>query len=137
VLCIGARRSLDEAAAAMFAHLLQRRGFDAEARPSEALGISNLNQLERDDLKVICLSCVNPRALQHARRIVQRLRRRFGVHVTILLALWNAKPAEGEPRDALAVTGADRLATSLSDALRQVESSAGLGSGEATTPSAA
>jgi predicted PurR-regulated permease PerM len=137
VLCIGARRSLDEAAAAMFAHLLQRRGFDAETRPSEALGISNLNQLQRDDLEVICLSCVNPRALQHARRIIQRLRRRFGADVTILLALWNAKPADGEPKDALAVAGADRLATSLPDALRQVESSAGRGPGEAATPDAA
>jgi predicted PurR-regulated permease PerM len=137
VLCIGARRSLDEAAAAMFAHLLRRRGFAAEALPNEVLAISNLSQLERDDVGLICLSCVNPRALKHARRLVQRLRRHFGEHVTILLAVWNAKPADGEPSDALATTGADRIATSLPDALRQVEGSAGPESGEAATSSAA
>jgi predicted PurR-regulated permease PerM len=137
ILCIGARRSLDEAAAAMFAHLLHRRGFAAEALPSEALAIRNLSQLERDDVGLICLSCVNPRALQHARRLVHRLRRHFGAHVTILLALWNAKPAEGEPDDALEATGADRLTTSLPDAVRQVEKSVGREPDEAATSTAA
>lgn len=137
ILCIGARRSLDEAAAAMFAHLLMRRGFEARPLPSEALSFGNLAELESQDVAMVCLSCVNPRALQHARRLVHRLRQHLAGQVTIMLALWNAAPADGEPDAALAATGADLFTTSLPDAVRQVERLLGSAAADAAPPTAA
>ncbi|HET6519815.1 MAG TPA: AI-2E family transporter [Geminicoccaceae bacterium] len=120
VLSVGARNSLDEAAAAMLAHLLARRGLTARVLPCETVSGGNLPRLERGGVALVCLSYVNPKALQHARRVVRRLRQHFPDGVPILVGLWHAEPAEGDPRDALAATGADLLATSLSDAAEQV-----------------
>jgi hypothetical protein len=126
VLCVGARNSLDEAGAAMLAHLLARRGLAARVLPCETVSAGNLGRLERAGVALVCLSYVNPRALQHARRLVRRLRQHFARGgVPVVLGLWHAKPAEGDPRDALATTGADLLATSLAQAAEQIEGAVG------------
>jgi predicted PurR-regulated permease PerM len=127
ILSVGARNSLDEVAAAMLAHVLARRGLTVQVLPWEAVSASNLARLERDGVALVCLSYVNPRALQHARRSTRRLRQHFRGEVSIMLGLWSAEPSLGGPQDALTTTGADLLATSLSQAVEQVESIVGHG----------
>ena len=107
------RNPLDETAAAALAHLLARRGFGARTLPCEAASFSNFAGLEREGVALVCLSYVNPRSLQHARRLVRRLRQHFRDGVPIVLGLWNAEPPRDESREAFAATGADWLATSL------------------------
>jgi hypothetical protein len=69
---------------------------------------------------LICLSYVNPAATQHAHRIVRRLRQHFGPEVRIMVGLWAARPAAEARAELLRVVGADLLATSLGQAVRQI-----------------
>jgi hypothetical protein len=107
--------------------VLARRGLTVQVLPWEAVSASNLARLERDGVALVCLSYVNPRALQHARRSTRRLRQHFRGEVSIMLGLWSAEPSLGGPQDALTTAGADLLATSLSQAVEQVESIVGHG----------
>jgi hypothetical protein len=120
VLCIGARNGLDEAAAAMLAHLLTQRGLAATSVPRENVAGRNLARLPRHGVRLVCLSYVNPRATQHAHRLTRRLRHQFGGNAPIMVGLWMAEPAQ-EPQELLDATGADLIATSLRQAVREVQ----------------
>jgi predicted PurR-regulated permease PerM len=126
ILCIGARNALDEAAAAMLAHLLQRRGVVARSVPRDAVAGKNLALLGRDGVPLICLSYVNPAATQHAHRLTRRLRQHFGLEVRIMVGLWTTMPADEAREELLRAAGADLLATSLGQALRQIAGGAQL-----------
>jgi predicted PurR-regulated permease PerM len=120
ILCIGARNALDEAAAAMLAHLLQRGGLAAGSLARDAVAGRNLSLLEREGVTLICLSYVNPAAIQHAHRLTRRLRQHFGPAVRIMVGLWTAKPAADTREELLRRVGADGLVTSLGQAFRDI-----------------
>jgi predicted PurR-regulated permease PerM len=120
VLCIGARNALDEAAAAMLVHLLTQRGLAAATVPRENVAGRNLSRLPRHGVRLVCLSYLNPRATQHAHRLTRRLRHHFGGNAPIMVGLWMAEPAQ-EPQELLDATGADLIATSLRQAVREVQ----------------
>jgi predicted PurR-regulated permease PerM/CheY-like chemotaxis protein len=124
ILCIGARNALDEAAAALLVHLLQRDGRSARPVAHEAVAGRNLAQLERAGVALICLSYVNPGATQHAHRLTRRLRQHFGPEVRIMVGLWTAPAAAEGREEPLRAMGADLLATSLAQAVRQIAESA-------------
>jgi predicted PurR-regulated permease PerM len=121
VLCIGARNGLDEAAAAMLAHLLSRRGAGASMIPRSAISGRNLASLERQGIELVCLSYVNPGATQHAQRTIRRLRQHFGAKVRIMVGMWTTAPSPEAPQQLLQATGADLAVTSLRQALRQID----------------
>ena len=131
VLCIGARNGLDEAAAAMLARLLVRRGVGAKPMPREVIAGRHLARLQLSGIELICLSYVNPGATQHAHRIVRRLRQHFGREIRIMVGMWAAKSSEAQP-ELLEVTGADLVAASLWQAVRQIQES--FESGTPATP---
>jgi predicted PurR-regulated permease PerM len=135
VLCIGARNGLDEAAAAMLAHLLMQRGIAAATVPRDDTAGRNLLRLPRHGVTLICLSYVNSRAIQHAHRLTRRLRRHFGEQGRIMVGLWSAEALQ-ETRELLDATGADLIATSLRQAAREVQDLLEPGRAEAE-PSAA
>jgi hypothetical protein len=119
ILFIGARNGLDEAAAAMLAHLLARRG--ARTVPRAAISGKNLARLETEGIALICLSYVNPGATQHAQRTLRRLRQHFGPEVRIMVGMWTAGPSAEATEELLQATGADLVATSLRQAVRQIQ----------------
>jgi predicted PurR-regulated permease PerM len=121
VLCIGARNGLDEAAAAMLAQLLTTRGVGAKILPRETVSGKNMTRLHGEDMTMICLSYVNPGATQHAHRIVRRLRQHLGSEVRIMVGLWTANHSSEDRQELLDATGADLVATSLWQAVRQIE----------------
>ena len=127
ILCVGARNALDEAAASMLAHLLQRGGRGARSVVRDAIAGRNLVRLERGGVALICLSYVNPAATQHAHRLTRRLRQYFGPEVKIMVGLWNPKPAAEARDELLRIVGADLLATSLGQAVCQIAEGAELG----------
>ena len=124
ILCIGARNGLDEAAAAMLAHLLRQGGLGATTLARDAVAGRNLARLERQGVALICLSYVNPAATQHAHRLTRRLRQHFGPEVRIMVGLWTATPAAEGREELLRAVGADLLATSLGQAVRQIAEAA-------------
>jgi hypothetical protein len=120
ILCVGARNDLDEAAAAMLAHLLAIAEFDARVLAGSALAASDLGSLRRDRPIVFCLSYVNPEALHHARRMIRRIRQSLSRDVPVILGLWNGYAPGSDMRGVRERTEADRLATSLAAAVREV-----------------
>lgn len=121
VLCVGARNDLDEAAAALLAHLLRPRGLRADVLPCEKVSVRSIAALAPTGVSAVVLSYLNPSALSHARRLVRRLRLHFGPNVPILLCLWSAHPEADAPEHATTQTAADRVATSLTGALTHLE----------------
>jgi predicted PurR-regulated permease PerM len=120
IFCIGARNGLDEAAAAMLAHLLTRQGAGARMVPRAAISGRNLAKLERQGVALVCLSYVNPGATQHAQRIIRRLRQHFGKEVRIMVGMWTADPSGNTPQELREAIGAD-VVTSLRQAVRQIQ----------------
>lgn len=119
VICIGGRGSLDEAAAAMLVQLLEKHGVAAQLAASNAVSFANLPQLDVDGIRIACLSYLESGGFTNARFLVRRLRRRLP-HVTIVIGFWRLSAEEAEGQAALATTGADRLVTSLRQAVELV-----------------
>jgi predicted PurR-regulated permease PerM len=123
VLCVAGRGSLDEAAAAMLAQLLEKHGIGARVVPSEAVSVANLVRLEVTGVQVACLSYLEPGNFTNARYLVRRLRRRLP-QAKIVAGFWTLAAQEAEERGALAATRADCVVTSLRQAVEQVVNAA-------------
>jgi predicted PurR-regulated permease PerM len=119
VICIAGRGSLDEAAAAMLAQLLQKHGISARVVPSQAVSSANIFRFDPAGVKLICLSYLEPGGFTHARYLVRRLRRKLP-QARVLLGLWTQTQAETERRKALKETEADLVVTSLAHAVERV-----------------
>ncbi|UEM18930.1 AI-2E family transporter [Skermanella mucosa] len=129
VLCIAGRNELDRAAAVLTAHLLERDGFKAEALPCEAVSLRNLAKLDMSDVRLVCLSYLNPGSVQHARRVVRRLRGKLGTSTPIVVGMWSG-PGTFPPADAESTISADRLETTLSGTLAHIRNQQIFGSTE-------
>jgi hypothetical protein len=102
VLCIPGPSLLDEAAATMLAHLVERRGIGARTEQADALSMSRVFSLETEGVELICLCYVECVTAAQIRYAIRRIRRRNPT-VPILVALFgNAERFEGdeETRDA-------------------------------------
>jgi predicted PurR-regulated permease PerM len=119
VLCVAGRGSLDEAAAAMLAQLLEKHGIGARVVPSEEVSVANLPRLDVTGVQMACLSYLEPGSFTNPRYLVRRLRRRLP-QATIVAGFWTSTAQEFEERDALAATRADRVVTSLRLAVEHV-----------------
>jgi predicted PurR-regulated permease PerM len=118
VLCIAGRGSLDQAAAAMLSQLLARRGIGARVVPSAAVSVADLPRLDVAGVQMAYLSYLEPGSFANARYLVRRLRRRLP-QAMIVGAFWTLAAEEIEAGDALAATHADRVVTSLRQAVEQ------------------
>ncbi|MBP2300797.1 AI-2E family transporter [Azospirillum picis] len=121
VLCVGARNNLDEAAAHLLAYVLAGRGVHADAIPCEMASSRTIASLGTAGIDAIAVSSLNPAALNHARRLVRRLRLHFGHRIPILLCLWSAHPEAEVPARAGAESEADGIATNMAGALSRLE----------------
>ena len=70
-------------------------------------------------MPVVVLSYMNADSLAHARFLVRRLRRR-SPDAAIIVGFWTFTPEHMARRDPIAATGADRVATSLRDAVNDI-----------------
>jgi hypothetical protein len=119
VMCVAGRGSLDEAAAAMLAQLLDKHGIGAFVVPSDAVSAASLSRLDTKGVQLACLSYLEPGGFSNARYLVRRLRRKLP-RTTIIVGFWTLTEAEAVERGALAETAADRIATSLRQAVELV-----------------
>jgi predicted PurR-regulated permease PerM len=77
VLCVAGRSALDEAAAALLAHVLHREGIGARVTSADDVSPVNLPKLDVEGVKVICVSYLDPGNYKNARYLVRRLMRRM------------------------------------------------------------
>jgi len=86
VLCIPGLGLLDEAAATIVAHLLERQGIGAHAEQADALSISRIFGWKTDDVVLVCLCYLENVTSAQIRYAVRRIRRR-AADVPIVVAL--------------------------------------------------
>lgn len=110
VLCVGGRTGLDRAAASLLAQLLRQRGATAEITDAATL-LHGASAAEPWD--IVCLSYLDAGAVRQARRVVLRLRARFGRGMRFCICLWGA--AAGDVAEARARTQVDAIVTSLAE----------------------
>lgn len=113
ILCIAGRGRLDEAAAAMLAQLLQKKGFGAELVPHAAVARSAILGLDPEGVRMVCMSYLdisgNP---AHLRYLLRRLRQKLP-NVPILVGLWPAEDPVLTDQKLGKTVGADHYVSSL------------------------
>jgi predicted PurR-regulated permease PerM len=123
VICIAGRGSLDEAAAAMLAQLIEKQGLGVRVVPSEAVSAASLSRLDTTDTRIACLSYLEPGGFTNARYLVRRLRRKLP-RARIVVGFWTLSEEDATRHDALGQTGADLIVTSLRQAAEYVMTAA-------------
>jgi predicted PurR-regulated permease PerM len=120
VLCVAGGGPLDEAAAAMLSQVLLKRGIGARIVPNQLVSSSNIFRLDVEGVESIVISYLDLGGFANARYLVRRLRRRLPANVTVLLGLWAQTEAEIDRSNAVVVTEANSIVTSLAQAVNAV-----------------
>jgi predicted PurR-regulated permease PerM len=117
ILCVGARSSLDELAAAMLAQLLQRRGYRVARAAAATLESNELPTVSGAAVRFVAICSLHASAVLQIRRIVRRLRPKVaGARIMACILHGRLEAAE-----AAAGTTADHSATNLVGAVEQIE----------------
>ncbi len=120
VLCVAGRGSLDEAAAAMLAQLLLKRGIGARVVPTAEVSSGTVFRLDVEGIDTIVISYLDAGGFANARYLVRRLRRRVPDSVRIVLGLWTETDAETDRSNAVGMTEANVVVTSLAQAVNVI-----------------
>ncbi|HEX2448621.1 MAG TPA: hypothetical protein VHK26_10620, partial [Methyloceanibacter sp.] len=117
ILCVGGRTPLDEAAAALLAEILTRRGLGAKAPATEATSAGHIATLAGTEAKLVCLCYLGlGTGPAHIRYLVKRLRRILPEGTAILVAYFPNGSGAGSVKEMLAAAEADSYAASLKEA---------------------
>jgi len=118
VLSIGGRSPLDEAAAAMLAEVLKKRGLGAKALAPEAISAGHIASLAGTEAKLVCLSYLGlGTGPAHIRYLVRRLRRILPDGTAVMVCFWAEEGDSISVKSLLENTEADDYATSLPEAV--------------------
>ncbi len=124
VMCIAGRWELDEIAAAMLSHELERSGMGANFLPPSAILPDTLADLNVAGVEIICLSYLHPDPQAYARFVCRRLKRK-APQVRIVLGVWNLAPENGPPEHFAEIVGADSAFSSLDEARETIRNMLG------------
>jgi hypothetical protein len=118
ILSIGGRSALHEAAAAVFAEVLKKRGLGAKALGPDAISAGHIASLTRSEAKLVCLSYLGlDTSPAHIRYSVRRLRRILPQGAAILVCYWSDEGEAPDVKNLLEAADADAYATSLPQAV--------------------
>ena len=118
ILCIGGRSALDEAAAAILAEVLKKRGLGAKALGPEEISAAHIASLASTEAKLVCLSYLGlGTSPAHVRYLVRRLRRILPSSTAILVCYWSDADEAPAAKELLKAAEADAYATSLPKAV--------------------
>ena len=121
VLCVGARGSLDDVAAAILAQLLNRRGIGARSLTSSDMEHGTLSRLDMTGVSIVVLSYMNEDSIPHAKYLIRRLRRR-APKIKVIVGFWSMTSDQLAQRKVTEETRADLVTVSLTDTLESVAS---------------
>jgi len=119
ICCLPARAFRDELAGAMLAHLLQQPGCEASSTSGQLAAEELLSLLEKAAADVVCISVVEPSTVIHARYLCLKVRAQFP-RLKIMIGLWSATEGTAEAAKRLRDSGADEVAFSLAEAVKQI-----------------
>ena len=129
---------LDQAAGAVLARVLAKRGLRAEALPPDTLAAGHITALADSQAKLICLSYLGlGTGPAHIRYLVRRLRRILAEGTLILVAYQEGTGHTERVETLLDMVRADAYATMLPEAVETcVKAATGEFEAEADTPKA-
>ncbi|CAH2776168.1 MAG: UPF0118 membrane protein Mext_3812 [uncultured Paraburkholderia sp.] len=117
VLCIPGRGPLDPLATTIVLQLLCKHGFTARAVPQEAASRASIDQMDADDVALVCLVYLQIEGIpSHLRYMVRRIRARLP-KVSIIVGLWAPEDLEKWSVDLQNAMGAECYVTSLQEML--------------------
>jgi predicted PurR-regulated permease PerM len=116
VLSLGAGSRVDEAAAHVAAHGLRGAGLPTMVHggAGERLRASDL---PGEAVDLVLVSAVGPTGVGRAKRLLRRLRERYGVEMPVVVGLWRIGEGAAARRERL---DAEEVATSLDEAMKRI-----------------
>jgi predicted PurR-regulated permease PerM len=120
ILCLPVSDRADEITASMLAQLLERKGFTTMCFPSTgATPHELLDFIDAGHGDVVCISALPPYAFAPARLMCRQIRERFP-KLKIVVCVWGFSGDKDKAKARFERSQPDRLATSLGEALVQV-----------------
>ena len=120
IVCLAGRNELDEAAAMLLASLLRARGHRAYVFAVDSAGALGGHRVALRDAAVVCLSLISTASAARARHIVRRVRRR-APRARMIVGFWGLGETNAPPAETLPITSADAIATTLAEAIADIE----------------
>jgi predicted PurR-regulated permease PerM len=119
ILCLPARDPSDEIAGMMFAQVLQRNGFKAEAVSVTALASEIIDLVECKRADIVVISALPPAEITHARYLCKRLHLRFP-ELRIVIGLWTSKADLEKAKKRIACHETDAVVSDFASAIHAV-----------------
>jgi predicted PurR-regulated permease PerM len=128
VFCLPAADEADEIVAVMLTQLLEQEGYKAESVSFKTLANEMVEQVAAASCGTVCISATPPHDTLHTRYLCKLLRSRFpSLHIVV--GLWDAEQSEDKLARRRERLTADKVVTTLQDALEQIRPFAVLESG--------
>ncbi len=134
VFCLPAADEADEIVAIMLSHSLEREGYKAESLSCKTLANEMVTQVAETGCTVVCISATPPHDGLHTRYLCKLLRSKFP-KLYIIVGLWDAEMDEAKLTRRRERLAADKVVTTLVDALEYIRPLAVLDPAEEAEPS--
>lgn len=115
VLCVAGRGALDEAAALLLVHLLEKRGIGARLIAANEASPATIQRLDIEGIRFICISYLQAGSGTNAHYLIRRLRRR-APGARVVVGFWGLSDDNSRVLDAIAATE-DDVVTTYAEAL--------------------
>jgi predicted PurR-regulated permease PerM len=119
VLCVAGRSALDEAAAALLAHVVEKRGIGARVVSASDVSPTQLARLDVSDVQVVCVSYLDPGNYKNARYLVKRLKKRMP-QAHPIAGFWGYAESDSHYLDSVEAMEMDDVASSLNQAVERI-----------------
>ena len=119
VFCLPAADEADEIVAIMLAQCLEKEGYRAESFSYKTLANEMISQVAESNCQTVCISATPPHDTLHTRYLCKLLRQKFP-HLHIVVGLWDAEQDEEKLARRRERLAADKVVTTLADALEQI-----------------
>ena len=119
VFCLPAADEADEIVAVMLAQCLEKEGYKAESFSFKTLANEMVTQVAESNCQTVCISATPPHDTLHTRYLCKLLRQKFP-HLHIVVGLWDAEKDEEKLTRRRERLAADKVVTTLADALEQI-----------------
>jgi predicted PurR-regulated permease PerM/methylmalonyl-CoA mutase cobalamin-binding subunit len=123
VCCLPARADRDEIAGTMLGRLLEQQGFQAQNASAELAAGELVKMVSEADGDAVCISVVAPSTVIHARYLCGKLRAQLP-NLKIVVGLWGATENITQAAQRLRDSGANKVVTTLNDAVLQLSADA-------------
>ncbi len=119
VFCLPAADEADEIVAVMLTQLLEQEGYKAESVSFKTLANEMVEQVAAAGCQTVCISATPPHDTLHTRYLCKLLRSKFPA-LHIVVGLWDAEQDEDKLTRRRERLAADKVVTTLQDALEQI-----------------